>query len=179
MGRKTPEQIKGLRFEIWLEKLFKDHYRSVRRNIMYYHDQYLRRQVDVEFKDYFLLNPLIIVEAKYRSSRNLSLNLRKSTKKSGQRIKRIESVLDELEERRLFVKARKAILVTNRDFEKRLYDSSEKYSRIILYNHDDLERLDKDRASLFSFLRQPQGIEDQIKKINLRHHSLKPLIDYV
>ena len=108
MVRLTKEQKKGTRFEIWLETVFSKHYRNVNRNIIYHREKYIFRQVDLEFKDYFIFNPLIIVEAKYSSNGLVKSKLRQKKNKSGARIKNIDNIVTELEERRSFVGARKA-----------------------------------------------------------------------
>jgi hypothetical protein len=182
----TLGQKNGLKFEVWVEQLFNDlNYVGVRRNVLYQKDNGIYRQVDVEFNDYSALNPLtylnslVIVELKYSSGRKVSLNLRNGKKlrrkkkgpnkgKGGQRIRTIDNIVNETEERRKFVGARRAILATNYYFCDNLYREAEKYGRIKLYDLDDLQKLDQKRTGILSRLRKRKKVDQQINGVRLR-----------
>lgn len=182
----TIAQRNGTKFEVWVEQLLNDlNYNNVKRNIIYQKGKGIYRQVDIEFDDYNTLNPLtylnslIIVELKYSSKRKVSLNLRSSKKirrkkkgsekgKGGQKVRTIDNIIIETEERRKFVKARKAILMTNCYFCDNVYKEAEKYSRIKVYDLDDLKKLDLQRTSILSRFRKRKIIDQQISGIRLR-----------
>ena len=161
MPRLTKEQQLGTKFEIFVEQLFKSlGVRKVRRNVVYHRDRYLYRQVDVEFYN----QDLVIVELKYSSNGKIGYKLRGGEKnKSGQLISTINNLIDEVEERRLFVRANKAVLITNQDFSAELYQKVRDYRAIEMYNGNDLIRIS-----------QNQDIENQIKRVDLRKYPLKP-----
>ena len=118
----TPEQIRGTKLEIWAEQLYKDlGYLGVHRNVQYHRSRYKFRQVDVVYHDLNLFNTLVIVELKYTCHENIRLDLRAEKHKADQRLSRIETILQELEERRQFVEARKAVLMTNGTFAPVIY----------------------------------------------------------
>ncbi len=140
----TPEQMRGAKFERWFEILLQDNgYHFVRRNIVYHRSRYQFRQVDVEFKELHW-NPLAIVELKYLSKGEVSLQLRRIPSKAGQR-KEILTLLDEVEERREFVNARKAVIATNRYFAGNIHQEVSRYPKIELYERPDLENMEKCR----------------------------------
>ena len=154
----TPEQVCGTRFEIWVEELLKDNgYWSVRRNVQYYQQRYVFRQVDVEFRDMNVVNPfvlfnsLVIMELKYSRVGYVHLDLRGVKKKSGQVIRRIDTIINELEERRRFVDARKAILTTNGHFSKEVHREIGQYRAIELWEKEQLDDLDKQRRGLMDY----------------------------
>lgn len=169
MPRLTPEQIKGSQFEIWVEQLFKNlGVKNVRRNVVYHRARYCYRQVDVEFYH----QGLVIVELKYSSNGNISINLREGEKKkSGQLLSTIDNLLDELEERRRFVQAGRALLVTNKDFNNEVYHETKNYSKINIYTGEDLTRLSSKLSN--------KDIDFQIQHINLRYYSIKPTREYL
>jgi len=175
----TPEKVVGTKFEVWLEKLFSDlWYPKVRRNVEYHYSRYVYRQVDVEYRTLNPFNPLVIVEAKYSSGGNVRAELREEKKKHKQRIRTIDNIVNELEERRQFVKARKAVLVTNRLFAKEVYEEAKKYDKIEVYDHIYLEELDKKREQMWGFLFRRKSIDEQILAIDLRKYDLGPHIHY-
>lgn len=169
----TSEQRKGTQFEIWLEHLFSDLGHKIERNVVFRKERYIYRQVDLVYTDWHPLNSRIIIEAKY-AKYPLKLKLRRSKKKAGQTIDNIDTVISELEERRKFVKARKAFLVTNGSFEDAVYDSARKHRRIELYDHQDLQKLDRKRQSVLDLFRKKVLIDNQIRSIYLNDYNLSP-----
>jgi hypothetical protein len=168
----TKEQILGNKFEIWVEKLLADNgYKQVKRNVVYQKERYISRQVDVQYQDWHPLNSLVIVECKYSGRYNIPLKLRRRKEKAGQCVRNINDLVSEVEERRKFVGARKAVLVTNKYFHDDVYEVVEKYSRIKAFDKNDLEKLDKSRTGLFT---RRKDIYSQIHGIKLRGYELEP-----
>lgn len=181
----TPEQIAGTRFEIWIEELLKDNgYWGVRRNVEYHKERYLFRQVDVEYQDMNFLNPLVllnslvILELKYSRVGMVNLNLRDEKKKSGQRIERIDTIVNELEERREFVGARKAILTTNGSFSNEVHREVQRYRNIELWERKQLMELDGRRRGLMDYL-FPKTSLDELREIDLGKYRLESVREKV
>lgn len=176
--------LSGIKFEIWGEKLFKDlsrssrpQYRAVRRNVMYKRKN-ARRQVDLEYFNVLSpLSPFVILEFKYTSNGNIHLMLREEKKKQKQKKRKLDNILAETEERRRFVKADKAIVITNKYYEKAVIKEARKYSNIELYDKDKLENLDKKRNKLLGIIpyKRAKPLEEQIHNIRLRKYRLAPV----
>ena len=178
-------QLQGIKFEIWGEELLRDssslypNYRAIRRNVHYFQGKD-HRQVDLEYLNVVSPQPFVIWELKHTSRPYLPLKLRSEKSKNGQKIRRIENVLEELEDKRIFSKAGKAVLVTNRYFEKSLIEEASKYSQIQLYDHDDLARMDRERQTIFgkglAFLgvKKNKSIDEQINNVRVRDYRLTP-----
>jgi hypothetical protein len=180
MAKLTPQQVLGNKFEVWLEELYSGlGKRGVRRNVVYHRSRYAFRQVDVEYRDFHIINSLVIVEAKYLKKDKLRPRVRRKKKKTGQRIKSIDTILEEVEERRRFVKARKAIIVTNNDYTKSFYEEAERFGRIELYTMEDLEKLEKKRRGAKRFFVKGMPIEKQIRGVSLRKYDLSPTREYI
>ncbi len=173
MAKLTPEQRKGKRFEIVLEEIFNRHYRKVERDLVLRRSQYQRRQVDLMLYDYNLLNSKIIVEAKYLSKGNVRYKLRKTQRKTGSRIVTIENLLEEVEERRVFVKARGAIIATNQGFDKHTYAAIDEFPKITLYDGNKLAELNQ--QLWYEFLRGVSTIDKMYKEVNLNKHRVDPI----
>jgi len=136
---KTPEQRKGTKFEIWLEKLLKRRgYEDVLRNVECHKERYRFRQVDII---YTYDDELRIVEAKYSSDGSISYKLRSTReRKYGNDIIVIENLVDEVLDKKRFVGADAALLVTNNSFEEKVKKESKKHG-IIVVEGDVLTRL--------------------------------------
>ena len=173
--------INGTKFEIWGEELFKDlsrsarpQYRAVRRNVVYKRRN-ARRQVDLEYFNVLSpLSPFVILEFKYTSNGYLPLMLREEKKKQKQKKRKLDNILAETEERRRFVKADKAIIVTNKYFEKAAIHKARKYTNIELYDRNKLEELDSKRNKLFGLIsyKRAKPLEQQIQGIRMRGYRL-------
>ena len=167
---RTIEQIRGLQFEVWCEKLFKQlGYLHVRRNVKYYQNG-TYRQVDLEYFKYLsLFNHFVILEMKYSGNGMVGLkhHFNGKKKKKSQKIGTIDNIVVELEERRKFVNADTAILVTNNYFQKDLKKEAGKYN-IELYDRDVLTELDKKRILSF-WKRKP--INQQIRSVNWKKYQ--------
>mgnify|MGYP001610870838 CR=1 FL=1 len=181
----TPEQILGTRFEVWMEQVLKDNdYLGVRRNVHYYKSRYTSRQVDLEYRDLNALNPLVmfnshvILELKYSTAGLVHLKLRHEKTKSEQLVRRIDTVIAEVEERREFVRARKAILTTNGWFSYELRREAQGYRHIELWSRDDLEELDRSRRGVLDCF-FPKVSLDNLSAINLRKFNLGSIAEKV
>lgn len=172
-SRYTREQALGTKFELWVEGLLKDNgYSFVRQNIVFTRERYEKRQVDVDYLKIFYWNILpwpthTIVECKYRRYGAVKLELRREKEKRRQLLPHIETILEELEERRQFVKADKAILLTNQYFQREVYEESKHFPKIKVYDRCWLKQLDKDRRSIFSGFFQRKTIEQQVAEMEL------------
>lgn len=166
MRKYTPEQILGNKLEIWMEILLKDlNFRDVQRNVQYHRSRYEFRQVDLQYRD--KAGNLVILEMKYSSNGIINSNLRGGKKsKSGQRIKTIDTLVRELEERRRFVRAEKGLLITNTNFSDSLYEESKKYPSLEIYYGRHLCLLDKKRSG-------NEEINTQISLVNIFDYDLK------
>lgn len=181
----TPEQASGTRFEVWIEELLKDNgYWYVRRNIEYHKQRYIFRQVDVEYQDMNILNPLVllnslvILELKYSSSGRVNLRLQQEKRKSEQLIQRIDTIVNELEERREFVGARKAILTTNGHFSDEVHREAQQYRNIELWERKQLVELDERRRGVMDYL-FPKIALDELRKVDLGKYRLEPVREKV
>ncbi len=167
-SRYTREQALGTKFELWVEGLLKDNgYSFVRQNIVFTRERYETRQVDVDYREGLLWYDHTIVECKYSNNGAIRLELRRGKEKRRQLLPRIETILEELEERRQFVKADKAILLSNQYFRREVYEESRQFLQINVYDRCWLKQLDKERQGLFSGFFQRKTIEQQIAEIEL------------
>jgi hypothetical protein len=135
----TKEQVKGSKFEIWLEELFKKiGFQNVMRNVEFHRSRYLYRQVDVcyeivkEGKIY-----RVIAEAKFSSNGPVRYHLRNGEiHKCEQGIAKIDNIVDELLERASFVGASYARLLTNRTFEDEVRAEAKRHSILVLEGNE-------------------------------------------
>lgn len=151
----------GLQFEIWLESFYKSFEIDVLRNVHIYRPPAFR-QADLLYTSE---GATVLVEAKHRFGQ-MEFDLRKEKKKKGQRIANIINHLDETYERKLFVKADVAILITNSTFSPKfeLYCPKD----IILINGKQLEKKYKEKGGIYS-------LNDSIHSINIENYYQKPL----
>jgi len=130
--------IAGAKFERVLELMLTElGYQNVMRNVAYHKSKKYFRQVDVCYnyvEDGVI--QLAMVEAKYSSNGTVKYQLRSPKQKVGGTI---ENVVDETEERRVFVGAKKAMLVTNGEVEPLVKEKSRDYG-IVVIEGPDLER---------------------------------------
>ena len=126
----TQEQIKGTKFEVFLEQLFrKQGFQNVLRNTEYHKSRYHYRQVDVSYS--VVHNGriyLAVVEAKYSSNGNIPYKYRTPRiKKADRRDVVFDNVVDETAERQRFVGANLALLVTNHAFEDKVKEEARRH----------------------------------------------------
>ncbi len=140
--------------------------------------------MDVEYQDMNILNPLVllnslvILELKYSRVGMVNLNLRDEKKKSGQQIERIDTIVNESEERREFVGARKAILTTNGCFSDEVHREVQQYRNIELLEKKQLMELDKRRRGLMDYL-FPKIPLDKVGDVDLGRYRLEPVRERV
>ncbi|MBS3121831.1 restriction endonuclease [Candidatus Woesearchaeota archaeon] len=144
-----------------------------------------RRQVDVQYTKsgiLGLLRKLVIIECKYSSNPNAHLGLDhfidekgERGEKSGQR-RRINNLADEIDEKRIFVGADYAILVSNAYFTSQLRAEARRQN-LELWDRDELERMDKQRRGLFDVVGKVKGylfgnasLEEKVAKINIEDY---------
>jgi hypothetical protein len=165
---KTEEQIKGTKFEIWLEDLLKElGCQDVLRNVYFYKERCQYRQVDICYK---LAKKgriyRVIVEAKYSSNGNIPYKLRSNKiKKEGSRKIEMENLVYEVRERKHFTKAGLAFLVTNKGFEDKVREEAERYNIQVV----DGRRLQK----IYNNLGYKGSIDEAIDNVELKRSRLK------
>ena len=168
----TTRQVNGTKFEVWIAQLLHLHkYQNVRQNVEYYQGFDAHRQVDVEYQ--YVENDLIhraIIEAKYSSGTKIHHNLRSGSKnKNGLVMSSINTLVDEVMERKMFVDADLAILVTNYFFEDKLKVSARK-SGILLIEKPQLDQLYTQTGGRLS-------LNDSINKINLNQYTFQKSVE--
>jgi len=158
----------GTKFEIWLELLLKSKgYQNVYRNIQYHKSQYEFRQVDLQYsivKNKTIYN--VGIEAKYSSNGKIPFNFRHSKKMKRGQLRKIENIVDEVIERKLFTGLSAFVLVTNSEFDKNIIKSA-KYYNIILIDKYSLKDICKEFSESFN-------IEESINSINITNYNLSP-----
>jgi len=169
----TPEKAIGTKFEIWLEILLKRlGQQNVLRNVEFRKNG-AYRQADLIYNVIHEQKiKLILVEAKYSSNGNIGYKLREGEKeKNGRLIETIDNLVDEVDERRMFIGADYAVLTTNKGFDYKIKEESKsRYIKLL------------DKESLIKLYNQNLGlkgdIESSIKSIELKRHNLNPNIIY-
>lgn len=169
---KLRPQIRGLQFEIWCEQLFSSlsfrGYAEIRRNVHYFSKE-AYRQVDLEYFNLFSLeHHFVILEMKYYANGNLPLTLNDFVAKKVDQRRPIENIVDELEERRMFVGADTGILVTNTQASKGVQDAAHSYG-IKIYDSPVLIRLDKLRR-----LGVSKPLYQQISQVDWQKYGNEP-----
>ncbi len=176
------ERRLGKKFEIWVEHLLRANgYRVVRCDVEYHRSRCQFRQVDLEYFSFLsLAEHFVILELKYSSNGSVQLPLRSGSRtKAGQLIRNIDNIVTEMEERRRFVKADTAVLVTNQSFDEGVHNKARRYG-IRLWERDRLEELLSKRRRLFgSGLLGNEPIEQQVEGIDLRKYGHRTHIVYI
>ena len=172
------DQTRGLQFEIWCERLFRHiafrGYADIRRNV-HYHKNGAYRQVDLEYFNLFSLDEhFVILEMKYVSNGYLNLDFRNGEKKKkNDQIMPIDNIVQELEERRRFVGADTAIMVTNGKGSNALLEEALKYDMKV-YEKEHLRNFDKIRRLGFQ-----KNLNKQIRAINCDKYDNTPTNVYL
>jgi hypothetical protein len=127
----THDQIKGAKFEVFLEELLKRQgHQNVLRNVEFHRSRYYYRQVDVSYN--LIENGricLAIVEAKYSSNGAVPYQYRTPRiKKVGRRDVIFDNIVDETAERQRFTGAGLALLVTNHTFEDKAKEEAARHN---------------------------------------------------
>lgn len=131
---RTPNQIKGNKFEKWLELLlryqgFKDVEKGFRRNKGYpYREADLKYTLEKNGR-----KRTVLVEAKYSSNGEIKYKLRTPKKKTEDgRVIVIDNLVDEVAERQRFLGGDISILVTNRTFEERVKEEAKRKGIVVI-----------------------------------------------
>jgi hypothetical protein len=189
----SERQIKGTRFEIWLELVLKKTGDlNVKRNILIRNELIqskngnngwkFTRQIDLTF-NYVLDNKIYtaLVEAKYLDNGVVPYFLRSGEKiVNNPLLPNIDNLVDEVYERQMYSGADLSILVTNQQFDPRIKQHSRRYG-IKIVERDDLILLWQEAISdgiLNDYLpwknmKQNMGLEHYIKSINLKDFDLR------
>ena len=171
---KTIEQIKGTKFEIWLEKLLKEvGCQDVLRNVEFHRTRYRYRQVDLSYS-YAKQGNIYraVVEAKFSSNGKVRYALREpKSKKESKRQIEFYNLVDEVIERQRFVNAGLALLITNHKFEKKVKKESAKYGIRIIEG--------KRLTELYREQGHEGTIDQAIESIDLKTHNLDKNIIYL
>lgn len=137
----------GTKFEVWLAHLFKDlsqrhllNFQNIDYNNWYINSQGDHRQLDLDFQ--YVENGIIkqgMMEAKYCSNGYVPYKLRNGEmKKTSQRIKGIETLVEEVYERAVFSRSTKVLLITNKQFEKKVKKVASKIGGLYIVERQDL-----------------------------------------
>jgi len=157
----------GTRFECWIAELFRDlRYRDVQRNVTY-SNECSKRQIDVQYR-HIVLPQTTIVECKYSSEGPIRLNHRGVNSQKKGKKRTIENIVEEVSERKEFVRAHKAVIASNTFFAPDLQEEAWKYD-IALLDARALDELDKKREVLKKLLPwyQPKSIDEQILDMSI------------
>lgn len=178
MSELSLEQTRGTQFEIWLELIFRKLGLEVSRNVEFHKERYVYRQVDLCYdRKRGILGILgkkerIIIEAKYSGRGEIPYKLRQGEKhKSGQLIKKIDNVVDELYERQRFVNARKSYLVTNKRFDSKVRKEAAGKG-ICLIEGGKLE-------NIYRHLGGCSSLDESIRSIKVAEHDLQKRVCYL
>jgi len=169
----------GKKFEVWLELLLLGLGKErVLRNVEIHKDRFTYRQADLIYEQ---ANKgrieTVIVEAKYVSGACLHYYLRKGPLKKIGAPTLINNVVDEVLERKSFVGADHAVLVTNKHFDSRTLSSTDSSSIIFI----DREMLMNNYAKMLerSGIRNHISLEQSIAMIDLQRQNMCKNIIYI
>jgi len=165
-------QIVGAKFEMWLLDLFKDlsqrnllNFQNIDYNNKYFRQKGEYRQLDLDFQ--YVQNGIIkqgMIEAKYCSNCYISFKLRNGElEKNGQMIKGIDNIVSEVCERAVFARATKAILVTNKQFEKRVKEEAYTIGGLYILERPQLIKMNIARG-------KSSNLEKEIMKSDISYY---------
>jgi hypothetical protein len=159
-------QKNGLKFEIYVEQLFKDLGKlRVRRNVQYHLLKWPKKeevkivQIDVQFYD---LLGKHIVECKYMSNGTVN-----------------DDVVNKVKKNMDYLGIERAVIATNQDFHVQAKRLAKKYE-IELCNKEKLEKIDYERRSIVGMMLyrfQKKSLEEQIDKINEKKYANNAFIE--
>lgn len=175
MATLTNEQVKGTRFEIYLEHLLShfDYY-NILRNVEFRkkEDKHSKRQADLVF-NVLHKNKLykVLLEAKYSTNNEIKYNLRCGVKsKRGARTS-IDNLIDEVIERKRFIKYDFIWLATNSTFDNTIQKEACK-NNIVLIDQYKIESLNKKAFG-------SKNYDSNINNIDVHQYNLSKNIIYV
>lgn len=175
---RTPQQIQGLQFEIWLELLFKAKgYSDVLRDVLFYRMNVRKHTYDFRQADLYLptwknnSSYKLLVEAKHTTQHKVPYDLRGAPVKKS-RSKKLYTLIDEVLDRKRFIGADGILLITNKRFDKRVYHEAKKHD-ILLFDALNLEKIYSQELGLYG------DFQDSIASITLDKYNLKKNILYL
>ncbi|MFT4303805.1 MAG: restriction endonuclease [Candidatus Woesearchaeota archaeon] len=159
----TPEKVKGLQFEIFLELLLKHRgMHNVIRNVEYHKSRYKFRQIDLSY-NYLESGKIkhVVVEAKYSSNCVVPYLFRQPRElENGNVI--INGPVEQIIENRDFSGSDIGVLVTNKSFDDRIKSESEKRG-IVIIEGDSLSKMLNFRQT---------SLDNYIRSINVQEYNL-------
>ncbi len=158
----TPEEIKGTKFEIFLEKILRQtNLKNIHRNVEFHKSKYLYRQVDlIAWNIEQTKITKYAIEAKYSTNQIINYDFRRKIKRKTQHGEIIlTNIIDQIQERQQFIQYDATILITNTDFEKKIIKEA-KNKKIILLNGQDLQ-------TIYIKLGYADNIQDVIKNTQI------------
>jgi hypothetical protein len=168
----TTRQVDGTKLEIWLEQALRNlNYSCVRRNVEYYRDFGVYRQVDVEYK--YIENNNIkhaIIEAKYSQGTKVPHLLRGGTKNKNGKQRNIETLIDEVLERKEFIGADIIILATNYYFEQQLIQQAQQIPNLHIIEQEELQ-------TIYSELGGKGTFENSLENVRLNDYLLQKHVE--
>jgi hypothetical protein len=183
----SQKQIKGTKFEIWLELILKKTgdqnvrrnitIRPIRNNSKISENWKTSRQIDIVF-NYISNNKIhtAFVEAKYLDRGIVPYYLRGGNRnKENSTLPNINNIVDEVYERQLYCNANTSFIVTNLYFDKNIKKNAPKYG-IKIIERESIKLLWNKSLSLgiindyqpWKNINKNSTIEDYIRAINLR-----------
>ena len=174
----SPEKrVTATKFECWVARLVYELGNDTARwDVHYTRGRKSRRQVDVQyfFTEYLFLKRLAIIECKYSSNPNAQLRLdhyMEGRREKNDAQKRITDLIDDVDERRLYVGAHNAILVTNAYFTDELRSKAGDVG-VQLWDRDKLEELSGSniKGLLRGYIHKKLSLEEQIEKIKTKKY---------
>ena len=163
----TPEEIKGMKFEIFLEKIFKHtNFQNIMRNVEFHKSRYLYRQVDlIAWQIEKNKITKYAIEAKYTTYAPIKYDLRQKIKRkteSGYEVK-LTNIIDQIKERQTFINYDKTILITNGTFENKLIKEATK-NNILLMDGQNIKKI-------YTKLSNRENFEDAIKRTKIKFND--------
>ena len=159
---------------VWVENLLKDlHMMHVKRNVLYIrrkrfsHKELGKKQVDIQYYEYFSPRTKVVAELKYTSNG-----------KVGKDFGSCKNLVKSVYTRMKFTGADHAEIYTNKDFTESVKREAKKY-HIRLYNGKKLKWMDRQRASLLGLgllARKRPSLEHMISQIEITNQDLKPKV---
>lgn len=179
MRKLTKNDIKGMQFEIFLEKLFmyyhnknQEKFQNIKRNVVYQKAQYVKRQVDLQY-DYLKGGRIhrALIEAKYSSGPSITHNFwgETLTRNTARGKISISNLLSQIKEREYFISSGNpyyhSILVTNKDFDDWIVSNARRYG-VGLIDGPYLSKHSKP-------LRGRMSLDNYIRSINIYAYDLE------
>ncbi len=164
----TPEEVKGAKFEVFLEGLLKKRgLKEVYCNVEFYKSRYCYRQVDLVYQhDHNGVLLSYALEAKFTSGSPISYALREPVMRNTLEGKVVfDNLVDQVVERRNFIGYDVSVLVTNGSFEEKLRVEASK-NKILLIDGEDL-------SEIYRSLGFKKDMHDAIKRVKINGYGKK------